>query len=150
MGGMQRRKGATGERELVDLLNRLGFLARRTAQYCGNSGDAADIVIRDLPFHAEVKRTERLKWRDTLRQVQRDAKGKPWVIFHRQSNMPWLVIMEVGAWADDSTAARYARELKRKQLDEVATREVHPCAEVREGVQGEGEAPNRRDVDRTA
>lgn len=134
MGGMQRRKGATGERELVDLLNRLGFIARRTAQYCGSSGDAADVLIRDLAFHAEVKRTERLKWRDTLRQVQRDAKGKPWVIFHRQSNMPWLVIMEVGTWADDSTAARNAREIRRVQLNEAATREVQASTEIRQGV----------------
>lgn len=135
MGGMQRRKGATGERELVDLLNRLGFIARRTAQYCGSSGDASDIVISDFPMHTEVKRTERLKWRDTLRQVQRDSHGKPWVIFHRQSNMPWLVIMEVTAWADDSQAAATARATRKRIIDEAATREVQASTEVRAGVQ---------------
>ena len=37
----------------------MGYDCRRTAQYCGNTGDASDVV--GLPgIHQEVKRVERL------------------------------------------------------------------------------------------
>lgn len=51
-----RQKGKRGEREAVRLLRSFGFAARRTAQNCGKSGDAADVVCDDLPgVHFEVK-----------------------------------------------------------------------------------------------
>ncbi len=58
MGGMQRRKGAVGERELVQELNNRGLLCRRTAQYCGKAGTAADVVCEGL---GDVKTADRLK-----------------------------------------------------------------------------------------
>ena len=39
-----RDKGKRGELELVKLLKASGYEARRTAQYCGKSGEAADVV----------------------------------------------------------------------------------------------------------
>ena len=93
MGIKSRNKGAVGEREIVDLLNGAGMLARRTVQYCGNSGDSADVVLDGVGVHIEVKRTERISIRPWLEQVTRDSKGKPWILFYRGSQMRWLVIV---------------------------------------------------------
>lgn len=96
-----RAKGARGELELVQEIMRLGALARRTQQYCGKAGDA-DIVVEGFPFHVEVKRTEKLRLADAVSQATRDARGKPWIIAHRQSHMPWLIIMPLTRFAEDS------------------------------------------------
>jgi len=108
MGGMSRRKGAVGEREIVDRLNSMGLLCRRSVQYSGRPGTAADIMCDGLGLHVEVKRTETFKWDDTLAQVARDSRGQPWVIFHRKSRGPWLVIQTLETWVGDSTAAQGA------------------------------------------
>lgn len=104
-----RSKGAVGERELADELVRLGMLARRTVQYSGKSGDAADLIVEGLTIHVECKRTEQIRMDKWLEQVQRDSHGKPWLIFTRQSRRPWLVIQTIDQWAGDSTAAGFAR-----------------------------------------
>lgn len=114
-----RNKGAVGERELVQILNDRGMLCRRTVQYCGASGEAADIVCEGLGCHVEVKRTEKLKWRQTLDQVKRDSKGKPWVIMHRQSNMRWVVIMDLEHWIRDSRSAESALAARKAIIDRV-------------------------------
>lgn len=111
MGGMSRRKGAVGERELVDELNKRGLLCRRTAQHCGMHG-CADVVCDGLNLHIEVKRTERLKLWDAVEQCKRDAKGKPSVIMHRSNGKPWVAIMLLPDWLDDSKAAQSARDLR--------------------------------------
>lgn len=51
-----KQKGARFERELADLFRKMGYAgARRTAQYCGNTGDASDVV--GLPgIHVEANR----------------------------------------------------------------------------------------------
>ena len=85
-----REKGAVGERELAGELNRIGMIARRTVQYCGKGGDAADVVAEGLDLHIEVKRCERVKLADWIAQAQRDARARDWVVFTRQNNRPWL------------------------------------------------------------
>ena len=52
-----KQKGSSGEREVAHILQRHGYDARRTAQYCGNTGDASDVVGMD-GIHLEVKRQE--------------------------------------------------------------------------------------------
>ena len=71
-----RNKGAVGERELVDVLNSNGMMARRTVQYCGKSGDAADVVISGTELHVECKRTEHVRLYEWVEQAQRDAHGR--------------------------------------------------------------------------
>lgn len=44
MGKSQRDKGARGERLLARALREEGYECRRTSQYCGQSGDASDVV----------------------------------------------------------------------------------------------------------
>jgi len=73
--------------------------ARRTAQYCGNTGDAADITGALDGIHIECKRVEKLNIYDAVNQAKRDAKGGllP-TVFHRKNHCEWLVTMPLDAW----------------------------------------------------
>ena len=55
------QKGARFERYLASIFRELGYnKARRTAQYCGNTGDASDVV--GLPYiHVEAKHQEQMR-----------------------------------------------------------------------------------------
>lgn len=97
-----------GEREVCQVLSDLGMLARRTAQYCGKSGDAADVHVEGLGCHVEVKRTEKLRLYDAIEQASRDARKSHFIVVHRQSNRPWVVIQLLEHWVQDSTAAQGA------------------------------------------
>lgn len=92
-----KQKGKRGELEFARLCREHGYNARRTAQYCGNTGDASDVV--GLPgIHVEVKRVERLNITEAMAQAKNDAKdGKP-TIFHRRNNCEWLVTMRAEDW----------------------------------------------------
>ena len=92
-GWNSKRKGKSGELELAKKLREYGYETRRTAQYCGNTGDAADVV--GLPgIHIECKRTEALRLYDAVDQAKRDAAGsKIPVVFHRKNNCEWLAIL---------------------------------------------------------
>ena len=88
-----RNKGKRGELEVAKLLRDYGFDGRRTAQYCGNTGEAADVV--GLPgHHLEIKRCETIKLMDWIQQAERDAKHgeEPAVVF-RKSQEPWRIVV---------------------------------------------------------
>ena len=89
-----KRKGAVGEREVAHILQEHGYDARRTAQYCGNTGDAADVIGLD-GFHIEVKRCETTKIWDWIHQAERDHKAEeiPLVVF-RKSHEDWHVVLK--------------------------------------------------------
>lgn len=76
-----------------------GYDCRRTAQYCGNTGDASDVV--GLPhIHIEAKHQEQMRLYDWMAQAVRDAQGNgriP-VVFHRKNNCETLVTMRLGDW----------------------------------------------------
>lgn len=89
-----KQKGKRGELEVARILQEHGFDARRTAQYCGNTGDAADVT--GLPgFHLEVKRCETTKIWDWIHQAERDHKAEdiPLVVF-RKSHEGWKVALD--------------------------------------------------------
>lgn len=90
-----KQKGARFERVLASKLREFGYEARRTAQYCGKSGDAADLV--GLPgLHIEAKHQETMRLYDWMAQAKRDAKGnKLPAVFHKKNNAPILVTMEL-------------------------------------------------------
>lgn len=90
-----RRKGAEGERSLAKKLKEYGYDCRRTVQYCGKSGEAADII--GLPgIHIECKRVERLNLEDAMSQSKRDAReGEIPTVMHRKNNCEWLVTMRL-------------------------------------------------------
>ena len=89
-------KGARFERELASKLAEYGYNARRTAQYCGNTGDASDVV--GLPgIHIEAKHQEKMYLYDWIDQAKRDAKasGKDVLpaVFHKKNYAEILVTM---------------------------------------------------------
>lgn len=98
MGRMSREKGKRGEREWAAVCREHGYDARRTAQHCGKSGDAADVI--GLPgIHMEVKRVEHLDLYGALDQAKRDARpGKIPIVAHRRNDCRWVVIMDAENW----------------------------------------------------
>lgn len=93
-----KQKGARGEREWAAFCREQGYDCRRTAQYCGNTGDASDVV--GLPrVHQEVKRVEALNLYSAVEQAVRDAKnGLVRIVAHRKNDKPWLVTMLADEW----------------------------------------------------
>lgn len=102
MGKASRDKGKRFERSLASKFREYGFDdARRTAQYCGNTGDASDVV--GLPgIHVEAKHQERMNLYEWMSQAKRDAeasgKGALPAVFHKKNNAEILVTMEIGDW----------------------------------------------------
>lgn len=92
-----KEKGARFERHLASLLRGYGYdEARRTAQYCGKTGDASDVV--GLPgIHIEAKHQERMCLYDWMAQAKRDAEGTGRLpaVFHKKNNASILVTMEL-------------------------------------------------------
>lgn len=94
-----RAKGARFERELAKALIAHGYdEARRTAQYCGNTGDASDVV--GLPgLHIEAKHCEQMRLYDWIAQAVRDAEangsGNLPAVFHKKNYSDVLVTMRL-------------------------------------------------------
>ena len=88
-----KQKGKKGELELSHKLSEYGYNCRRTNQYCGNTGDASDVV--GLPnIHIECKRVERLNIYDAIAQAKHDTKNDDIpAVFHRKNHCEWLVTL---------------------------------------------------------
>ena len=91
-----KEKGARFERSLASKFRDYGYDCRRTAQYCGNTGDASDVI--GLPgLHIEAKHQEKMMLYDWMAQAKRDAKAGgdnlP-AVFHKKNNAEILVTME--------------------------------------------------------
>lgn len=94
-----KQKGARFERLLASKFREYGYDARRTAQYCGNTGDASDVV--GLPgIHVEAKHQERMQLYDWMSQAKRDSAGSGNLpaVFHKKNNAEILVTMEFEDW----------------------------------------------------
>ena len=92
-------KGKRFELFLAHKLQDHGFDARRTAQYCGNTGDASDVV--GLPhIHIEAKHQETMRLYDWVEQAVRDAEksGNLPAVFHKKNNADILVTMRFEDW----------------------------------------------------
>ena len=95
MGRMSKRKGAAGEREAAEKLNEvLGTRFHRGRQYHG--GPESPDLAGDVPgLHVEVKRTEKLRLWEAVRQARADASvDQVPIVMHRASRKPWVVIVE--------------------------------------------------------
>ena len=93
-----KQKGARFERLLASRFREYGFDARRTAQYCGNTGDAADVT--GLPgVHVEAKHAEQMRLYEWIAQAKRDAeaggKGNLPAVFHKKNHAEILVTVEL-------------------------------------------------------
>ena len=88
-----KQKGARSEREVARILREHGIESRRTAQYCGNSGDAADVTWEG--FHVEVKHRETTAIWSWLDQANSDAKdGDIPIVVFRKNHEKWQVCMD--------------------------------------------------------
>ena len=91
-----KQKGARFERLLASRFREYGYEARRTAQYCGNTGDASDVI--GLPgIHIEAKHQERMELYKWMSQAKRDAEAggenRIPIVFHKKNNADVLVTM---------------------------------------------------------
>ena len=97
-----KQKGARFERELAGRFREYGYSdARRTNQYCGNTGDASDVV--GLPgIHIEAKHQETMRLYEWISQAKRDAeaggKGNLPAVFHKKNYAEILVTMTLDDW----------------------------------------------------
>jgi len=96
-----KQKGARFERLLAKIFREYGYSeSRRTAQYCGNTGEAADVI--GLPgIHVEAKHQEKMQLYDWMDQAKRDAAGgKLPAVFHKKNNHEILVTMPLDSWME--------------------------------------------------
>lgn len=94
-----KQKGARFERLLASKFREYGYDARRTAQYCGNTGDASDVV--GLPgIHIEAKHQETMRLYEWVSQAKRDSEGSGRLpaVFHKKNNAEILVTMTLEDW----------------------------------------------------
>ena len=93
MGKMQREKGKRGEREVVELIKRHGFEARRGQQFKGGA-DSPDVIHNIPNVFVEVKYREKFSIYPALGQAFDESEGNDVpVVFHRRSKQPWVVIL---------------------------------------------------------
>lgn len=90
-----KQKGARFERQLSGLLREeYGYDCHRSAQYCGKTGEAPDVV--GLPgVHIEAKHQEKMYLYDWVAQAVRDAKNLLPAVFHKKNNADILVTMRL-------------------------------------------------------
>lgn len=88
-----RAKGKRGELELAQYLRNKGHLeARRSAQHCGKTGDAPDIVGVD-GLHIECKRVEQFRDDVSLQQAERDSRaGDLPIVMYRRNGEEWKAL----------------------------------------------------------
>lgn len=91
-----KQKGKRGEREFAAFCREQGYDCRRTQQYCGNTGDASDVV--GLPgIHIEVKRPKQITYGyivDALQQAERDSKeGELPIVAYKEDYGKWHIAM---------------------------------------------------------
>lgn len=96
-----KQKGARFERLLASKFREYGYEARRTAQYCGNTGEASDVV--GLPgIHCECKHQETMRLYEWMAQAKRDAQAggenRLPAVFHKKNNAPILVTLELDSF----------------------------------------------------
>lgn len=113
-----KQKGARFERNLASKFREYGYESRRTAQYCGNTGDASDVV--GLPgLHIEAKHQEKMYLYDWVDQAKRDAEangeGKIPVVFHKKNNAEILVTLTLDGFMQ--IYKEYEASLKEGETD---------------------------------
>lgn len=101
MGKLSRDKGKAFERWVANYFKDYGYDTRRSAQFCGNTGEAADVV--GLPgIHIECKAQERMCLYDWMDQAKRDSSknGRKPCVIHKQNNKDKLVTMLLDDWIE--------------------------------------------------
>ena len=96
-----RRKGIRGELLFRDECKKHGYDVRRSQQYCGNTGEAMDVVGLQ-GIHCEVKNSKVLRLKEYLEQAENDAekagKGNLPTVFYKIPLGEWVAIMPLDSW----------------------------------------------------
>lgn len=94
-------KGKLGELEVVHLLKKLGFKARRGVQYRGTP-DSPDVVIDGIVnIHIEVKKNRTMRiggtlWKKALKQCKREAGSEQIpLLFWHEFGRGWRLTTQV-------------------------------------------------------
>ena len=117
MSKVSRDKGARYERYIANKLKDFGYHAHRSAQYCGKTGQAPDVV--GLPYvHIECKHyANRAFDYDWLDQAKRDAKpGEIPAVFHKTDYHEDVVTLRLQDFMEifiEYEASRYLAERMR-------------------------------------
>ena len=94
-------KGRRFEQFLATYFKAHGYNAHRTAQYCGNTGEAADIVGL-LGIHVEAKHQETMRLYEWMAQAVNDATASKKnvfpTVFHKKNRAEVLVTMRLDDW----------------------------------------------------
>ena len=116
-----KEKGARFERELASRFRDYGYAdSRRTAQYCGNTGDASDVI--GLPYlHIEAKHQEKMYLYDWMEQAKRDAKAggenRLPAVFHKKNYADILVTMTLDDFMTIYREWEAGEALKEREAD---------------------------------
>lgn len=100
-GKASRDKGKRFERDIANFFKNYGITAKRTAQFCGKTGQAGD--VEGVPgVHVECKAVEKLNLEAAYQQSVRDAeaadKGEYPIVIHKKSRKPAMVTMALDDW----------------------------------------------------
>lgn len=95
-------KGRRFEQEVAHLFQDWGYDAHRTAQYCGKTGQAADVRIDGSGLHIECKNYKEIAVYKWYEQAVNDSKAAgngdiPIVVF-RGNNKPPMVMLSFEDW----------------------------------------------------
>lgn len=126
-----KRKGNCGEREVLRLLEERGVLCQRNQQgllagFASGEGNP-DLLIRigGRELHGEIKRCERLRLNEAIRQAEHDACGRVPVVIHRASRQPWYMTLRLSDFldltlqqGDSNEAAIYQQDIPGKNANE--------------------------------
>ena len=101
LGKASRDKGKRFERDIANFFKSYGIAARRTAQFCGKTGQAGD--VEGVPgIHVECKAVEKLNLEQAYQQSVRDAEaaGKEEipVVIHKKSRKPAMITLALEDW----------------------------------------------------
>jgi hypothetical protein len=91
-----RQKGKRGELDLCHSLKAvMGWRARRSQQFCGDSGDS-DVVTEEHPnLFIECKLVQALNLTAVMKLAVEQAKEKLPAVFHRRDREEWLVTVRL-------------------------------------------------------
>lgn len=97
MSDSSRRKGVKGEREVARIYQAAGLAVRGLE----GLGDHLVIAANGVTIHSEVKRAERLKLPEWLRQAAAEAaQGTVPVVAFRQNHGEWYAALPLASLAE--------------------------------------------------
>ena len=100
-GRASRDKGKRFERDIANFFKSYGITARRTAQFCGKTGQAGD--VEGVPgVHIECKAVEKLNLEAAYQQSVRDAeaagRGEYPIVIHKKTRKQPMITMALDDW----------------------------------------------------